>query len=125
MGGMGDIWTALGKALDRQAATQASIDAVEVKAAEERSRSRESSDHRMPLLEGGGWAAMVLEVIPRKRATPEEGEEREAREEEEGREAGRKETRLLQRKDGKPKHEVQGRGKAEPWKEGRKVKKGR
>jgi hypothetical protein len=25
---MGDIWTALGKALDRQAATQASIDAV-------------------------------------------------------------------------------------------------
>ena len=33
---MGDIWTALGKALDRQAATQASIDAVEVKAAEER-----------------------------------------------------------------------------------------
>jgi hypothetical protein len=33
---MGDIWTALGEAFDRQAATQASIEAVVVKAAEER-----------------------------------------------------------------------------------------
>jgi len=35
---MGDIWTVLGEAFDRQAATQASIEAVVVKAAEERAR---------------------------------------------------------------------------------------
>ena len=39
-GGMGDIWTDLGKALVRQAATQASIDAVVVKAAEERNAAK-------------------------------------------------------------------------------------
>ena len=33
---MGDIWTVLGEAFDSQAATQASIEAVVVKAAEER-----------------------------------------------------------------------------------------
>ena len=37
---MGDIWTDLGKALVRQAATQASIDAVVVKAAEERNAAK-------------------------------------------------------------------------------------
>ena len=37
---MGEIWTDLGKALVRQAATQASIDAVVVKAAEERNAAK-------------------------------------------------------------------------------------
>jgi hypothetical protein len=55
-GGMGDIcldsvWTALGEAFDRQAATQASIEAVVVKAAEEREAAAAA---KAAASEGGG-----------------------------------------------------------------------
>ena len=48
---MGDIWTALGEAFDRQAATQASIEAAVVKAAEEREAAAAA---KAAASEGGG-----------------------------------------------------------------------